>query len=381
MEFLVYSKKDQMLNSSSQACWRLVNHWLLTCLKDHECCNPKVEENGWLPTRLIDIGSSKSAFAPRVILSGETDIDLKNANHITLSHRWDSTMLTKLTSTNLTQYRQKIPMDNLPCTFKDALHVARRLEIRFIWIDSLCILQDSVEDWLQESSLMGKIYECSYCNIAAAAAAEGSGRLYADRDTDFMSPFKIDIIWKGHQRSYYCLIRGFWHIGVTKALLNRRGWVLQERLLSPRTLSFNSQLFWECRELKACEAAPNGFRKCMDLSPDDVDDDSELCPKSWSIEIAGLENKYQLWTRVVEQFTVSGLTKHEDKLIALSGVAQRMQPFLDDNYVAGLWENNLLFDLLWYIEKGRQANWEPSFRINSYRGWFSFSSNSHGHMY
>ncbi|KIY00509.1 uncharacterized protein Z520_04194 [Fonsecaea multimorphosa CBS 102226] len=102
----------------------------------------------------------------------------------------------------------------------------------------------------------------------------------------------------------------------------------------------------------------------MDFEPEDIDDDSTLCPKSWRTETSRSTNLYAPWTKIVEQFTVSGLTKSSDKLYALSGVAERMRVLTGDNYVAGLWERNLLFDLLWYIEKGRQANWEPSYRIS-----------------
>ncbi|KAE8389648.1 hypothetical protein BDV23DRAFT_184249 [Aspergillus alliaceus] len=228
---------------------------------------------------------------------------------------------------------------------------------------------------------MGKVYEYSYCNVAATGAAEGSEGLFVDRDPSLTSPFKVDIKWKGHRQSYYFLDTGIWHSGVTKTLLNRRGWVLQERLLSPRTLSFKQQLFWECRELKACEAFPHGLGQDIDLEPDDVDEDSELCPKSWKTEVTVPENRYASWAKVVQQFTVSGLTKGSDKLIALSGVAARMQAILGDNYIAGLWKHNLLFDLLWYIKYGRQADGKPSFRVDAYRApswsWASVEGRVH----
>ena len=259
-------------------------------------------------------------------------------------------------------------MDILTPTFKDAMLATRKLGVRYLWIDSLCILQDCEQDWLRESAVMGRIYERLYCNIAATAAAEGYERLFLDRDPTFLSSFKLDIHWKGHQQSYNCLFSGLWHLGITKTPLNRRGWVLQERLLSPRTLSFHTQLFWECRQLQACETFPEGIGKTMTFEPLDVDDDSTLCSKSWMTEVLRSTSPYAPWRKVVEQFTVSGLTKSSDKLAALSGIAERMGILIGAKYVAGLWEQNLLFDLLWYIEKGCQANWEPSYRVSTYRG-------------
>lgn len=217
---------------------------------------------------------------------------------------------------------------------------------------------------------MGEIYACSYCNVAATAGADGNGRLFTDRDSSLVFPSKIDINWKGHQQAYYCFPRGgLWHNGVTKASINRRGWVLQEWLLSSRTLHFNGMLFWECREMRASEAFPAGIAKDMDTTPDDVDEDLDrLCPKSWRTDVTTSPDKYAVWTSVVEHFMVSGLTKGSDKLIALSGIVNNMEPVLEDTYIAGHWRHNMPFDLLWYIEKGRQADWQPSFRTREYRG-------------
>ena len=372
IQFWVCGKRDDMLSTSLDSSWNLITRWLTDCTENHSKCNQLSQKESWLPTRLVDVGSHGSGRAPRLIITREEQLEVGRTAYIALSHRWGSGFVKKLTTENITQFQCGIPLDTLPATFRDAILVARRLGVRYLWIDSLCILQGSKFDWQQESATMGRVYERSYCNFAATAAAEGHKGLFIDRDPSLVSPFKIDIQWEGHHRSYYFLYSGFWHSGVTKAPLNRRGWVIQERLLSPRTLSFNNQLFWECLELKACEAFPQGLGEHEDFEPEDVDDDSELCSKSWRTDMIKANHKYAFWGKIVEQLTASGLTDDADKLIAISGIAKRMQSLLGDIYVAGLWECNLTFDLLWYVEKGRQANWDPSFRVDIYRGWSAF---------
>ncbi|KAH6683930.1 HET domain protein [Halenospora varia] len=367
VNYLVLGDKNQLRKTSSDASWKLITRWLTECTKNHQSCNQAAKQDTWFPTRLIDVGIQKVGSAPRLILAAETQFGAGKDAYLALSHSWGSKQMETLTTTNISALQDGILLDKLPTTFKDAIRVARRLGIRYLWIDSLCIIQDSKDDWRKEAAVMGKVYQRSYCNIAANAAAEGYEGLFIDRDPSLHSPFKVNLKWKGHERSYYCLYNELWHYGISRTALNRRGWVLQERLLSPRTLYFNHQLFWECRELKACEAFPQGLGPNADFEPDDYEDDSELCPKSWATEITRGSDKYAPWTKVVESFMISGLTKGADKLTALSGIAKEMRSLLDDNYVAGLWERNLAFDLLWYIEKRRQVNWDCSFRVKPYR--------------
>jgi hypothetical protein len=119
--------------------------------------------------------------------------------------------------------------------------------------------------------------------------------------------------------------------------------------------------------MRASEAFPAGIEKHMDTAPDNVDEDLDrLCPKSWRTDITDSADRYAVWTSVVEHFMVSSLTKPTDKLVALSGIVNCMEPVLEDTYNAGHWRQNMLFDLLWYIEKGRQADWQPSLQVKEY---------------
>jgi hypothetical protein len=177
--------------------------------------------------RLINVGDPMLGAPPRLIHTAQSEPELRNERYIALSHRWDSNVIMKLTLANVAHYQREIPLDNLPATFKDMLHLTRCLNVQYVWIDSLCIIQDLTDDWLQESAMMGKVYLCLYCNVAATAGADGSRRLFIDRDSSLAFPTKINISWKGHQQLYYFFPCGrLWHNSVIRALMNHQGWVL-----------------------------------------------------------------------------------------------------------------------------------------------------------
>lgn len=367
VSFQALGSGNDLSNTSLRTCQELVQAWLKNCTENHGDCNRGGPETSWLPTKLIDIGNTQQCI-PRLVTSNSIRADTGNIRYISLTHRWDSKPLLKLTSQNLQSLEREIPMQSLSAVFRELLQFAKSLGVRFLWVDSLCILQDSKADWQRESLLMSKVYEYAYCNVAAAAAADGYNSLFIERDALQQSPFRITFKWKNYEKAYYCLYSNLWHIGVTTSPLNRRGWVLQERLLSPRTLSFNTQLFWECRSLKACEGFPEGLGPNADLESEDVDEDGELCPKAWRRIASETSTRYSPWARIIEQYMVSCLTVASDKLIAVSGIAQAMRSVVDDNYVAGLWERNLSFDLLWFVAPRWNGDGTYSLRAPTYQG-------------
>ncbi|KAF8849968.1 HET-domain-containing protein, partial [Acephala macrosclerotiorum] len=124
----------------------------------------------YLPSRLIDVGSETEA--PRLISS--TDIQKPDSfstiHYVTLNHCWGRRQILKLEGWNHEQLRRSISLERMPRTFQGAIEFTRRLRsqfgVRYLWIDSLCIFQDSVEDWQHESMLMAEVYGSSWCNLA-----------------------------------------------------------------------------------------------------------------------------------------------------------------------------------------------------------------------
>lgn len=159
-----------------------------------------------------------------------------------------------------------------------------------------------------------------------------------------------------------------------KAPLNQRAWVLQERLLAPRVLHFcESQLFWECHEREACEKFPDQLPLPM-ISKGNLLGKS-LDPSRYEARMRSLNHMghisaawpYQIWQNVVMLYMNCGITKPEDKLVAISGVAKHIFHMVKDDYIVGHWRSKIPVSLLWSVEHCTQGNGADSFRPSSYR--------------
>jgi len=240
---------------------------------------------------------------------------------------------------------QRIPTESLSHIFLDAIGFTRSLGVRFLWIDSLCILQDSLEDWRAEALQMHKIYGNCICNIAATGSSDSGGGLFQERNEAWVTPGNVRIKYRGHDRAYIAYLENLWGKWVSRFPLNRRGWVFQERLLSPRTVHFSSQVFWECQTLQACETFPEGMPE-GEQNYEDLE--GAVYPnslKNWRDQCEGTE----IWVNLVEIFGRCSITNPEDRLIAIAGVAKSLQPLLDDEYLAGLWKKDLPWNLVWTL--------------------------------
>jgi len=206
--------------------------WLQTCEQQHAGC--KYENTGWLPTRLVYVGDLDSTVLPHLCISSSLP---QRTRYLALSHCWGTKPIFRLLNSNITELQQSIPFDQLPRTFQHAIGLTGAFGFQYLWIDSLCIIQDSASDWAAESVTMGEVYVNSYCNIAATGAENGEVGLGFKRNPRALRPLEIRIPARPPNSrgvptgSYYCM-DDFWQDGIVKAPLNRRAWVFQERLLS-----------------------------------------------------------------------------------------------------------------------------------------------------
>ncbi|KAL5373495.1 hypothetical protein DPSP01_012684 [Paraphaeosphaeria sporulosa] len=309
------------------------------------------------------------------------DDERPRGHYVTLSHCWGKAKFTKLTKENLEEFKEGISFSALPSTFRQAIHFARRLSpsIRYIWIDSLCIIQDDKDDWNRESVQMYSVYRNSYCNISATAASDSTHGMHFSRDPHHLWEDEINLNTEGiprplderipkHHLGLEPLIRrckiqdaSFWDRQVDDAPVNRRAWVLQERLLAPRVLHFcKDQIAWECPHIDAAESHPYGVSN-MELRAGTVGERTRLkalIPGEYgpkTLAIGRTENVYAAhedWKSIVERYSRTSLTKSNDKLIALAGIAELTSKRMGDRliYVAGMWEKYLASQLLWYVE-------------------------------
>lgn len=147
----------------------------------------------WVPTRLLDIGTSEDSLI-RLLDRDETRL-LSKQSYATLSHCWGKTGVIRTVKSNLRNHQQEIPRGSLPLTFKDAIKIARNLHLRYLWIDSLCIIQDSREDWAHEANLMSKVYMYSFVNIAATGSSDSTSGCFWKRAERNILPTEVYIQW------------------------------------------------------------------------------------------------------------------------------------------------------------------------------------------
>jgi hypothetical protein len=336
--------------------------WLHDCRLNHKACNREVDTdtNGsWYPTRLIYLGDTDRDV--RLIKTAENP---PSGPYMTLSHRWGTALFTKLLRSNLDSFCDSIPVADLRMIFQDAIFASRKLGVQYLWIDSLCIMQDKddLTDWTREASLMSKVYSNSHCNLSASDTDKDVDTLFKHRDVQDLGPFHVRFCTIGFNEGADFVIcelthNELWKVNVSRCPIQNRGWVYQERVLAPRIIHFGrDQLFWECREQRLCEQYPHGlfrtisnhsgvnFKQSMDFERINLEwAHQDLYPDSLNRNDAC----FRIWATVVEEYSLTSLTNSTDKLIAISGIAKSFADVTGQTYVAGMWRENLEHALLW----------------------------------
>lgn len=200
---------------------------------------------------------------------------------------------------------------------------------------------------------MGEVYAHGLLNIAATASEDGGGGLFNQACDPSTSPCLV-ATWRSDSPEiscgdYMCYKDLSWFNNIENSPLGRRGWVIQERILSPRIVHFASgELYWECCQEKAAELLPA-------LSINDDGELKKVIPYPGGQAGTAPERRwvYQNWNKIVERYTACDLTFGSDKLPAISGLARRAARQLNsgpNHYLAGLWQTNLVNDLLWRVD-------------------------------
>lgn len=224
--------------------------------------------------------------------------------------------------------------------------------MRYIWIDALCITQDSSEDWEAEAPTMRDVYANSACNVCASTSDSPDGGLFRERDPKAIYPGLVfGSLYSTEPQPYYTFDKSYWDRQIFDGPLHNRGWVFQERLLAPRVLYFGkNQVLWECLTDHKCEGFPKGIP--LHSSQKDLGPlwDSLSTSKDQSFRMRGLLN---LWGGLIQQFSQCTLTKPSDKLSAMAGVAKLFQDVTGDEYVAGWWKSRLIETTDWRVHEPR----------------------------
>ncbi|KAH6618240.1 heterokaryon incompatibility protein-domain-containing protein [Chaetomium sp. MPI-SDFR-AT-0129] len=341
-------KFESHVISSIKQLWRekldsfdLAKVWIGQCSTSHERCSSGKKYPR--PTRLISIDDESI----KLVLTDQQGWEI-TPRYATLSYCWGKGQFTKLTPENLHSFLNDIPLERLPKTFQDAIYITRKLDLRYLWIDALCIIQDpsTNADWVHEAALMRSVYGGSHVNLAASGAMSVYDGCFLKPEHD-SAGFCASVTFTTTSTSDYSVVCNFHALEVYEestswTYLAGRAWALQERLLAPRTLFFGEQgLFWECRTEIASEFSPDGF------------------PGKLGSHLVRPENEAWPWGQIVRCYSDAALTFETDRLPALSGIATRQRDVTGDDYLAGMWQRELVLQLPWGVRYPRNRRKRP----------------------
>jgi hypothetical protein len=306
--------------------------------------------------------------------------------YVTLSHCWgpDVSQISRLIESNLAKLMNDIDESAISKSFQDAIAITRGLNIRYLWIDALCIIQDSAADWAIESAQMAQYYKGSRVMISALSSPGAGHGILHPRTGDKRAPKTsfngtelfvrpaLEDVWSVIQdeNHYGSDVRN----GISIQPLNSRAWTLQERLFAPRILHYTAeQLIWQC---KTCIASEDNQFEFMSggkiLSPVidlvNLDKERSSAGNRPTLLSAG-------WYKLLRGYTQRQITYTSDLLPGISGLAQEVQNLTGIKYLAGIWNGSttvLIHSLLWRIASGNSAkialNGSPSWSWASVQG-------------
>lgn len=357
-------------------CVKFIQSSIGSCEEHPKCLQNFSSKETALPTRLVDVGGDENSVRLETIPKAAE-------RYIALSHVWGVKKdLTTTTTSNFKQHCDNIPWGSLTKTFQDSISLTRGLGIRYLWIDSLCIIQDSTSDWKAESKDMVNVYSKAFLTLAATSAADSSQGLFRPRYninveknkedvcehkiTESPGPQKFSIYARQAPKYSHRLMLSLEFKGGIKEMtpLLYRAWALQERLLSPRVLHFCfDEMVWECKTTSNCEcrftsspsgkafaAKPFGFNIFKDL----VTPGTELTNQIYDADFK--EKLSSEWYKLVEHFMSLGITFPSDRLPALRGMARLVEEKLGGVYLDGIWAEDCAAGLLYTTDWLRRAD-------------------------
>ncbi|KAF7896599.1 hypothetical protein BELL_1668g00010 [Botrytis elliptica] len=313
-----------------------IKKWLDDCRHHHlKLCRYSTPK---LPTRVLRIESETTSLV-RLHVSRPDHKD----DYIALSYCWGGPQSFTTTNSTLEQNMRGFDIDNLPLTFKDTILIARKLGIRYIWIDALCIIQDSDLDKAREIEAMGDIFKNATVTISATSATSVDGGLFVHGPTPELLEIPFCLPDKSLSKVYISECK---YPAESQEPIYRRAWCLQESILSPRLLSFRStELLWHCQSLK-CEPVTKSvytYSQMMAEVP------ANIFGRDIAIQLPDALRRGQIWNSIVENFTGRDLTNPEDRLPAISGIAKELALVWNDEHVFGVMRNTIEHHLSWVV--------------------------------
>lgn len=327
--------------------YELAKSWIRECITEHSECSKA--DNRQLPYRVLDLRQVSKNGSLRVLVRSQDQ-----AHYATLSHCWGKSKPFSLMQANYGQLQSGFGFDSLPQTFQDAVVATQNLGVSFLWIDSLCIVQDSKIDWEVQCAAMASIYKNSLVTIAGPAAKDSEAGFAKTK----MSPLRqVQYEIEGNSTAVEMTAtlwpRKYWsELSIEPEVdspLATRSWIIQEKLLCPRVLYFGSKnMYFDCyRHVR--------FDNCHDLLHPELWYTARGSVEKFSFaELSSDEERYRMWRQLITAYCTSELTHASDALPATSGLASELYRHAKGTYLAGIWKEDIIRALSWQLFGGKQ---------------------------
>ena len=311
-----------------------VRTWLLACQNLHSQCAESRENP--MPTRVLNVGSDPAS--PHVYLQGTK---YKMGIYAALSYCWGVSEQPTTLKSNLASRERHIILKELPQTIQDAVYVIRSLDIQFLWIDALCIIQDDEIDKRTEIQEMGSVYKNAIFTIAASSSSSVIDGFLLKRDE--LASVQLPIQLSGDTFGSVRLNR--WQFAdIYDEPLHKRGWTLQEHLLSRRILLFSKhELLWRCATHQLIPVRRSHLHYSEFFRDLPVHIFGTPAHPRQSLQ----KQQIEIWPYIVLQYSSRKLSKPADKIDALVGIATELSAFWKDVYLIGLWQKTFVRNLAW----------------------------------
>ncbi|KAI1266220.1 heterokaryon incompatibility protein-domain-containing protein [Xylariaceae sp. FL1019] len=332
---------DHDVDLGSDVSLNVARQWLNTCRDHHGECSKALASR--LPSRVLDVSHTNANNDIRSVAT-----EGASGFYVTLSHCWGGNVSLRLLSNNAEALQTEIRLKDLPATFRDAVTITRALNIPYLWIDALCIVQDSKADWDHESKQMGSYYGNAVLTLCASAAENSTAgifRQHVQPQPDEPTPVFLNL-FAGSESKAQVYTKGSFKGNVHESLrsldeqgpLSSRGWTLQESVLSQRLLYVGEhQMYWKCLHgYQSMDGLPEGSR-----TPQNTYNALRLVLSSGAQPID---------SRKPRRLSIAS-----DKLPAVSGLARLIHPSIGGEYLAGLWSFDIHRGLNWKVNDSRPA--------------------------
>ena len=323
--------------SSAEGCLHLARQWVAECSSYHPKCLSRVPST--LPKRVINVGEAGKSD-PRLERTAE-----QTGTYAWLSCSWGTSQLLKTTLENITDFMHAIPLKDLPPTFRDAIYLARELDIKYLYIDALCIIQGDTNDFLEELPKYGHYIAGAVC-IFAAISSDAQNDLFRPRPgMDPLLSLKVNChIESDKVTSHFVHFRKPMKAPHQSPLefVMSRCWIIQEIFFAQRMIFFHQdQLIWNCNSCLRSEGSTVSMKPIMRLDIDYV------ATRALATSASSKHNFLGPWYSLIELCSQTQLSVESDRLPALAGLTYSVSAKINSDYVVGIWLSDLVRGLLW----------------------------------